>query len=163
MRKHSLIIIAAILLISSSLNAQSAKNPDKDFAAFLIKLDAAQLELQNGKTEAFKELWSQRDDVTLSGGFGGTIEKGWTAVGPRLDWVGKQFSGGTNTIDRLVTTSDGKLGYVVQLERIKFKVPETNADASRDYRVTMIFRKEKNGWRILHRQADSQMTKQVPR
>ncbi len=62
----------------------------------LVKMDAAQLELQNGRAAAFKALWSQADDITLSGGFGGTIEKGWGKVGKRLDWVGEQFSGRTN-------------------------------------------------------------------
>ena len=49
----------------------------KDFDAMLVKMDAARLELQNGRAAAFKALWSQADDITLSGGFGGTIEKGW--------------------------------------------------------------------------------------
>ena len=67
-----------------------------DFEAMLARVDAAQLELQNGRAAAFKALWSHADDVTLSGGFGGTIEKGWEAIGRRLDWVGTQFSNGTH-------------------------------------------------------------------
>ena len=63
-----------------------------DFQAMLARVDAAQLELQNGRAAAFKGLWSRADDVTLSGGFGGKIERGWDAVGRRLDWVGTQFS-----------------------------------------------------------------------
>ena len=129
---------------------------------FLAKLDAAQVELQNGKAEAFKSIWSQSDDVTLSGGFGGTIEKGWPAISKRLDWVGANFSKGKNSIQRLVANQDGKLGYVVQLEHITLTVPDTGKTAARDYRVTMIFRLEKDGWRLVHRQADSQMTKQAP-
>ena len=136
---------------------------DGDLLAFLTKLDAAQLELQNGKVDSFKSLWSHRDDVTLSGGFGGTIEKGWMNVSNRLDWVGKQFSNGRNSIDRLVTNRSGDLAYVIQLEHIEFNVPGQSTTSSRDYRVTMIFRKEKNGWRIVHRQADSNNTKQAPK
>jgi ketosteroid isomerase-like protein len=159
----SLLIMVTVLIYSPQSFGQSLQDRAKEFTAFLVKLDAAQLELQNGKPEAFKSLWSQSDDVTLSGGFGGTIEKGWTAVSQRLEWVGKQFSGGTNSIERLVTTSNKDIGYVIQLEHIKFKVPESGAEATRAYRVTMIFRKEKAGWRIVHRQADSQMTKQAPK
>src|SRR5688572_33491274 len=59
-----------------------------EFKEMLAKVDAAQLELQNGKPAAFKALWSRADDVTLSGGFGGTIEKGWKQVSRRLDWAG---------------------------------------------------------------------------
>lgn len=105
-------------------------------------------------------MWSRRDDVTLSGGFGGTIEKGWDAVGRRLDWVGTQFSNGSNTIERLVAQESGDLGYVVQLEHLRYTVPGQAQASTRDYRVTMVFRREAGSWRIVHRQADSQMTKQ---
>lgn len=134
-----------------------------EFVTFLTKLDAAQVELQDGKAEAFKSIWSQADDITLSGGFGGTVEKGWANVGKRLDWVATQFSKGTNTVERVVTNQSGTLAYVIQLEHISFTFPETGAAATRDYRVTMIFRREPAGWRIVHRQADSNMTKQAPR
>jgi hypothetical protein len=133
------------------------------FKEMLALVDAAQLELQRGRPAAFKALWSRADDVTLSGGFGGTIEKGWGQVGRRLDWVGTQFSKGSNTIERLVTGESGDLGYVVQLEHIRFHAPGQAQESRRDYRVTMVFRRESEGWRIVHRQADSQMTKQLPR
>ncbi len=135
---------------------------DKQFQAALTKVDAAQRELQNGRPEAFKALWSHADDVTLSGGFGGAIEKGWEKVSRRLDWVGTQFSNGTNTIERLVAKANGDLGYVVQIERVRFNVPGQANESTRDYRVTMLFRREAGGWRIIHRQADSQMMKLPP-
>ncbi len=160
-----LIFIFALLIVFTQVSF-AQKTPDKykvEFQTFLAKVDAAQLELQNGKAEAFKSIWSHTDDVTLSGGFGGTIEKGWDNVGKRLEWVGKQFSNGTNTIERLVANANGDLGYVVQLEHLRFKVPGQETDTTRDYRVTMIFRREPAGWRIVHRHADSQMTKQAPK
>lgn len=161
----SLVVKTFLIAAASSLFSLSAAAQTKDqieFQKFLSTLDSAQLELQNGKPEGFKSLWSRSDDITLSGGFGGTIEKGWPAISKRLDWVGANFSKGKNTIERLVTNQDGKLAYVIQLEHISFVAPETGKDATRDYRVTMIFRKEKPGWRIVHRQADSQFTKQAP-
>src|SRR6476660_4535607 len=94
----------------------------QDFQAMLAKVDAAQLELQNGKPTAYKALWSHADDITLSGGFGGTIEKGWEQISRRLDWVGTQFSQGSNTIERIAANQSGDLGYVVQLEHLRFRV-----------------------------------------
>jgi ketosteroid isomerase-like protein len=135
----------------------------EDFQAMLAKVDAAQLELQNGKPAAFKALWSHAADITLSGGFGGTIEKGWEQISRRLDWVGAQFSEGSNTIERLVANESGDLAYVVQLEHIRFHAPGQAQESRRDYRVTMVFRRESGEWRIVHRQADSQMTKQPPK
>lgn len=135
---------------------------NKEFHAMLVKVDAAQRELQNGQPEAFKALWSRADDVTLSGGFGGNIEKGWEQIGRRLDWVGTQFSNGTNIIERIVAKANGDLGYVVQIERVRFHAPGQATESTRDYRVTMLFRREAEGWRIVHRQADSQMMKVAP-
>jgi len=135
---------------------------NKEFHAMLVKVDAAQRELQNGRPEAFKALWSRADDITLSGGFGGNIEKGWEQVGRRLDWVGTQFSNGTNIIERIVAKANGDLGYVVQIERVRFHAPGQAKESTRDYRVTMLFRREAEGWRIVHRQADSQMMKVAP-
>ena len=140
--------------------AEAGQNADAEFQAMLARVDGAQLELQNGRPAAFKALWSRRDDITLSGGFGGTIEKGWEQINRRLDWVGTQFSKGTNTIERVVANASGDLGYVVQIEHLRFHVPGQAAESRRDYRVTMVFRRESEGWRIVHRQADSQMTKQ---
>lgn len=150
--------ITATFVLSGFAGAQVKSEP---FQLFLATVDAAQLELQNGKAEPFKSLWSQSDDITLSGGFGGTIEKGWAAVSKRLDWVGRNFSNGKNSIERLVTNRDGKLAYVIQLEHISFVAPETGKQATRDYRVTMIFRREVGKWKIVHRHADGNMTKQT--
>jgi ketosteroid isomerase-like protein len=132
------------------------------FKEMLARVDSAQLDLQNGKPAAFKALWSHADDITLSGGFCGTIEKGWEQISRRLDWVGTQFSEGSNTIERLVVNESGDLAYVVQLEHLRFHAPGQAQESRRDYRVTMVFRREQAGWRIVHRQADSQMTKQPP-
>ena len=148
-----------VRLLASGAAVQGAKSAE-GFQTLLATVDAAQVELQNGKPDAFKALWSRRDDITLSGGFGGTIEKGWDAIGRRLDWVGTQFSKGSNTIERLVAQESGDLGYVVQLEHLRYTVPGQAQESTRDYRVTMVFRRESGAWRIVHRQADSQMTKQ---
>src|SRR5450755_921076 len=114
----------------------------EEFQAMLGKLDAAQLELQNGRPAAFKALWSHADDITLSGGFGGTIEKGWDQISRRLDWVGAQFSNGTNTIERIVARANSDLAYVVQIEHIRFHAPGQEKELTWDYRVTMLFRRE---------------------
>lgn len=154
------IVLAGLLVIGSSEAKAQPGSSINGFKAFLVESDAAQVELQSGKAEPYKSVWSHSDDVTISGGFGGTIEKGWANVSKRLDWAATQFSQGTNSIERLVAYSEGNIGYVVQLEHIKFKVPSTGADATRDFRVSMVFRREGGKWKIVHRHADGNMTKQ---
>ena len=142
--------------------SEKANVAEGGFLAALTAMDAAQLELQQGNAAAYKALWSREDDVTLVGGFGGAVEKGWERVSQRLDWAAAQFSKGTNTIERIITRAEGTLGYLVQIENIRLQVPGQNKEATRDYRVTMLFRREPEGWRIVHRHADSQMMKQAP-
>jgi ketosteroid isomerase-like protein len=154
------LFIAMVALASLSAVAQSPASGMGEFLAFLAQADAAQNELQDGKPAAYKALWSHADDVTLSGGFGGTIEKGWEMVSKRLDWAGSQFTNGTNKIERVTTGTSGDLAYLIQYEHIRFIPPGQKAESSKDYRVTMIFRRENGSWRIVHRHADSQMTKQ---
>jgi ketosteroid isomerase-like protein len=152
----------ASLTITAHAQTGRGGSVGEEFQAMLAKVDAAQLDLQNGKPEAFKSLWSHADDITLAGGFGGGIEKGWELISHRLDWVGAQYSKGTHAHQRIVVNVSGDLGYVVQMEHIRFHVPGQAKESTRDYRVTMVFRREPDGWRIVHRQADSQMMKQAP-
>jgi ketosteroid isomerase-like protein len=147
---------------TSQAQAARTGSPPAEFDAMLARVDGAQLELQNGSPQAFKSLWSRADDITLAGGFGGSVEKGWDQISRRLDWVGAQFSKGTHAHQRIVSGVSGDLGYVVQTEQIRFHVPGQASATMRDYRVTMLFRREAGGWRIIHRHADSQTAKQAP-
>ena len=89
-----LLLCLFLILYSLAGSVYSQGKANGEFEAFLVRADAAQIELQNGKAEAYKAVWSHSDDVTLSGGFGGAVEKGWSAVSKRLDWVGANFSKG---------------------------------------------------------------------
>jgi ketosteroid isomerase-like protein len=150
-------IVSADDRAPADAQVSTAKN---DFDAALDAVDAAQLELQNGRPEAYKALWSRSPDVTLAGGFGGTVEKGWPQVSRRLDWAASQFSKATHKHVRVVTYSAGDLGYVVQLESIRYVAPGQHREMTREYRVTMILRREAGAWHIVHRQADSNLTRQ---
>ena len=160
MMRHLYLLVLLLLMTAISAAAQTAAKFPADFLAFLKQADEAQVELQGGNASNYKKLWSNTDDVTLSGGFGGKVEKGWKAVSERLDWAATQFANGTNSIERIVVAAEGNIGYLIQVEHIKFKVPSTGLEASRDYRVTMIFRRERGRWKIMHRHADSQTSKQ---
>ncbi len=133
-----------------------------DFAEFLTRADSAQVQLQQGVPEPYKALWSHGEDITLAGGFGGRIEQGWAQVSKRLDWAGSNFVNGRNEIRRLAFAASGDVGYLVQTEHVIFSTPGA-LSAERNYRVTMLFRRENGVWRIIHRHADSQTTKEAPR
>jgi hypothetical protein len=95
---YRVLALACLLGLASPASPQSSLPA---FEAFLDAVDKAQLQHQNGNAAAFKGLWSQRDDVTLAGGFGGPIAKGWPQISARLDAVGKQFSQGRHRATRI--------------------------------------------------------------
>jgi ketosteroid isomerase-like protein len=45
------------------------------------------------------------------------------------------------------------LAYLVQIERLSAKVGGRDEPSSGSLRITMIFRRESDGWRIAHRHA----------
>lgn len=155
--------VCLMTLASADVGAAPLNAAERaEFAAFLDKLRQAHAEYIQSRPQAFKDLWSRSPDVTIFGGFG-SGEHGWEQVGPRLDWASTQFSGGSRTHETITSYVDGNLGYLVQLEKVRFKVPGRSEESLLELRVTMIFRRESAGWRIVHRHADSQMTRRGPR
>jgi ketosteroid isomerase-like protein len=127
----------------------------------MARLEAAEHEFAQGRPAAFKALWSHSDDVSICGAFGG-IESGWKSVAARLDWASSQFSEGTRTRQEIRSAIGTDFAYLVQTEHILFRVPGRTEQSTLELRVTMVFRREADGWRIVHRQADSQRSTQPP-
>ena len=134
---------------------------NSEWANFIAKLEAAEYEFAQGRPAAFKALWSHSDDVSICGAFGG-VESGWNKVASRLDWASSQFSAGTRSREEIRSAVGADFAYIVQTEHIRFHVPGRTEKSTLDLRVTMVFRREADGWRIVHRQADSQRNTQLP-
>ena len=146
-----------------SFQSQTAPRPadDSSFDAVLATVEAAQVQLVNGQPGPFKALWSHADDVTLSGGLGGAIARGWREVSERLDWVATQYRDGARTHQELARYVGQDLAYVVLRETIRFKSPPDGRSMIQELRVTQVFRLEGGRWRIVHRHADSQVVQRA--
>ena len=134
---------------------------NSEWMAFMAELEAAEKEFVKGQPAAFQALWSRADDVTLCGGFGG-VERGWQNVTARLGWVSTKYSNGTRTRTEISRMVGADLAYLVQTEIIRSQVGSQTEVSSQGLRATMIFRREQDGWRIVHRHADLQMSTQLP-
>jgi len=153
--------VAALSAVSLGC-PQAGAHERAEFDAFFDKVTKAEAELFRGRPESLKALWSRASEVTLFGVSGGSGEHGWEQVGPRLNWTNTQYSDGTLTVERIASYVDGDLGYVVQREKVRFKVPGHTQESILEIRATWIFRRERDGWRIIHRHADSLMKRQGP-
>ena len=157
-----LVVCVAVLSALSLVAPQAGAQTRSEFEAFFDEVTRAETELFRGRPESLKALWSRAADVTLFGVSGGRGDHGWDQVGRRLDWTNTQYSEGSLTVERIASYVDGNLGYVVQREKVRFKIPGHSDESLLEIRATWIFRRERNGWRIIHRQADSLMKRQGP-
>ncbi len=100
-----------------------------------------------------QSLFSHGDDVTLANPFGPPL-LGWTEVENATAQAATNFKDGSvryQEVSRYVTS---ELAYVVQLERAEAKFGGREDLSRISLRVTMIFRREGDDWRIVHRHAD---------
>jgi ketosteroid isomerase-like protein len=165
--KALLSVVTAALLMTATHTSHGAKTSaqpvqDPDLASMLIKYSEASTAFYNGHPDAVKALWSHAEDVTLSGAAGGATAKGWNEVSKRLSWASSQFlnAQGSKAVDELQVTLSGDFAYIIQYEHIRYHPPGQAKEGRRDYRVTTIFRRESDGWRVVHRHADTQMARQ---
>ena len=72
-----------------------------------------------------------------------------------------QFSDGEIvTVDVIEENSTPELAYIVRVERAKAKVGGSDEVTPIALRVTMIFRSEGGTWKVVHRHADTVVTRQ---
>ena len=108
----------------------------------------------NGDPSPQERLWSRADDVTLANPFGPPA-RGWTDVSNTLRRAVSQLSDGEVLgRERISGYSSDELAYTLEIERSKVKVGGAREPALSSLRATTIFRREEDGWRIVHRHAD---------
>jgi ketosteroid isomerase-like protein len=116
-------------------------------------LAAAAAAFVRGNAEPLKALFSHRDDVTILGAFGG-FEQGWDLVGPRLDWASSQFRDGVWSCTNLSTHLTEDMACLVDIERTEGLLGGGHERVNQELRVTHVFRREGDDFRIVHRHAD---------
>lgn len=118
----------------------------------LPRMHAADTALHDGDASARIGMWSQREPVTLLGAaFTATR---WDEVRAVFDALGDRFSECRSfEIEVLAADVADDLGYVVAIERTTAAVGEHDPIAYA-LRVTTIFRREDDDWRVVHRHGD---------
>jgi ketosteroid isomerase-like protein len=101
-----------------------------------------------------ERIWSRRDDVTLANPLGPPA-RGWTEVSEALRRTVSQLSDGeVLAVDRISGYASGDLAYIVEIEHDRVRLGGARDLVSLALRVTTIFRREDDGWKVLHRHAD---------
>ena len=120
----------------------------------------AQEEFVKGNPEPTQELFSRREDVTLANPLGPPA-RGGDEVSKTIEHAASTIRDGEppgyEIVSKLVTS---ELAYVVWIERQEAKMGANDEVTPFALRVTMIFRPEDGGWKIVHRHADPITTAQ---
>jgi uncharacterized protein (TIGR02246 family) len=115
-----------------------------------------------GDPEPVLAQWSMSDDATLANPYGPPCRGRASIEAASRQAVANFQEGGpfhfqeVNTqFDEISRVGSTDLGYVVQLEQHVGRVAGHEDPVTVALRVTMIFRPEDDGWRVVHRHADS--------
>ena len=117
----------------------------------LDQYDRALREFVKGDGEQARRMFSERDDVVLCNPLQ-PFARGPEEIARAIEQAASHFVDGTNEVERVVAFSTAELGYVVQIER--WTATLDGEQRSGALRVSMIFRREDEGWKVSHRHAD---------
>jgi ketosteroid isomerase-like protein len=106
-----------------------------------------------GDPRPVAELFSQRDDVTLANPLG-PPRLGRVEVEQAIEAAAANFTDGSVRCEEVTRYSTPDLGYIVQVERCEVQLAGSDVMAPSSLRVTMIFRREGDTWKVAHRHAD---------
>ena len=110
-----------------------------------------------GDASSMLSLFSRSDEVVLANPLGPPV-RGPAAVDEGAARAATLLRDGTIEIEEIARHATSDLGYVFHIERVTAKVGDIEEHRRFALRVTMIYRREDDGWRIVHRQADPIVT-----
>lgn len=125
-----------------------------DFEAALEQYHRCLEEMVKGNPEAYKAMYSRRDEITLANPFGPPV-RGWAAISAAADRAASIYRDGeiplVENFAKVVTT---ELAYLLEVERFRAKIGGKSDLSNVALRTTTILRHEGGEWRIVHRHAD---------
>lgn len=127
---------------------------ESDFDNAVEAFRQAQGAFVKGDPRPAIELFSRRDDATLANPFG-PPQRGWEQIAKASEDAAANFKGGSLRFEEVSRYTTPDLGYILELERIEVQLTGGEGLTPMSLRATMIFRREEDGWKVVHRHADS--------
>lgn len=124
-----------------------------DLAALLQLHSDANAALMAGEARTFSEMLRPADDFTIMDPFGGTPSHGFDASPEGLEQLGRFFRAGTMEVELVAAHAAGDLAVLAVIERTEVEVGGLPRQPWA-LRVTVAYRREGSGWRLVHRHAD---------
>jgi ketosteroid isomerase-like protein len=107
-----------------------------------------------GDWEPVRQLFSEREDVTLGNPIG-PFARGLAQVSETMKRAASNYRDGAATgFDTLSKCVTPDLAYLVEVERLASKIGGRNDLIPVHLRATSVFRREDGVWKLVHRHAD---------
>ena len=127
---------------------------DESFDQAIEANHAALDAIAKGDPSGFFELYSDSDEATLANPFG-PPGRGRAQIEEAGNRAASNYRDGkVLEFESFAKVEVGDLGYTVEIERFEAKVGDSDEVTPVALRVTCIFRREGNAWKLLHRHAD---------
>ncbi|MGN6794483.1 MAG: YybH family protein [Streptosporangiaceae bacterium] len=126
---------------------------DADVADLAQRCEAAAAALIRGDVRSYLSLFVHADDYTLIPPFGGAPRRGFDASEEAVEQLSRFFTGGEAQVEVVQSYISGDFVVLALVERQHGTVGGL-ADQDWSLRVTMVFRREGDDWRLVHRHAD---------
>ena len=126
---------------------------DQEVADLVEKVAEAASAIINGNIRRYVELIQHAEDYTLMAPLGGETRRGFDGSDESLEAMARYFQGGESVVDLVQSYVSGDLVVLVMIERQHGRVGGL-PDQDLSLRVTLVFRREASGWRLVHRHAD---------
>ena len=126
---------------------------DEEVADLIRRTADAASALIRGDIRTYVTLVRHADDYTLMAPSGGEPRRGFDASDQALDALARYFQGGEAELQVVQSYTSGDLAVLVAIERQHGEVGGL-PDQDWSLRVTLVFRREEGGWRLVHRHAD---------
>lgn len=109
--------------------------------------------LMRGDIEVYNKLIRLAGDFVLMSPFGGTPSRGAEYTPERIEAMGRFFRNGTLTQEVVASWISPEMAVLATVERTRVEVGGLPAQ---DWalRVTQVYRREGEGWQLIHRHAD---------
>ena len=134
--------------------AQEASAAPSDFDGAIEAFRQALVRYVKGDPRRALELFSQRDDVTLANPLGPPCRGPAEVRRVAAEAAAYLRDGDPPRFEEISRYSTSDLGYVVHIERTQAQVAGSGNLVQIALRVTMIFRREGDTWKVVHRHAD---------
>ena len=130
---------------------------EKEIAELIQRSAEANAALMRGDIDRYRALITLTEDFTLMSPFGGTPTRGSDMTGERWEAMGRFFRNGTLEQELVQSYASADMVILVITERGHGEVGDLPAQ-DWSLRVTLVYRREGDEWRLAHRHADPLVT-----